>query len=567
MSRVASLTPTVRNEALSLVGVRVDGLVIAVRVALADEFVARLGTRAAVAGEHGRAGFEYTNERGSICGELRWSRAKKVWNLTREPVEPDLYGYQLRVDAMAPGGGTLSDCRRCKGRGFFPRLVDCDGCGTRGCGLCRGVGQQEIHVSCARCEGGVVEEPGFTIEIVWRAQALAQWGAARLLDDAIKLASVCGDVYESRVRRIDLCADVAGWEIRSEDVSRLAKRPRAKWAVDDDGIEREDERESRGCHGTGALRRRHITGISVGRGGALMARLYDKRCELERDDTRRALEEARWKDNGWDGEAPVARVEFQIRGVVLNEFGLRNPDCAIDPTTRAPLVACAACGICRPAVTDETDRKPKRLVPCECGEREAREATLIDRLPDVWTTCLQWVRLIVPGTTRRGRAVPAVRCALDPRWALLHEVKWSERAPRPIRRHRVRGVASAAQALGVTLSAAAKDGRLRPLEEDRYAYADDERTREALRRRLLALKRSEAMRVLKWLEERYEGPAGAAVHFAVRANAARLRFKRGVVDADLSTGPPDGDGPRSEVRPRASGLYQGSLFETRGAVA
>jgi hypothetical protein len=548
-----------------LLSSRIDALTMAFRVRLAPSFVETLKKRAEIASEHGRAGIEYENERGAICGELRWSRTQKVWNVTREPSEPEWYGYRLHVDMAAPGGGNPRECEACGGTCFRSMSLPCARCRGGGCALCEGVGSITKIDECRECKGsGFYEEPGFTLEIVWYAQSLAMHGLQRLVDDSARIARTCGEVYEARVRRIDLCADVEGWDIRADDVRRLAKRPRAKWAVDDAGLEREegaDRKESRGCHGTGALERRRITGISVGRGGALMCRVYDKRAEVERDERRRELEEARWRDAGWKGVSPVARVEFQIRGVVLHEFGLRDPDAVVDPETRAPLAVCGECGSCRSA---------SRLLPCDrCGSREIREqATIVHRIPDVWRTCLAWVRLVVPSVTRNGRPIPVSRLPLDERWELLHRVRWDRRPASLIHRVRIRGAASAAQALGVALSSAARDGRItRRLSEAREAYADDADTLARLRRRVRGMMLLEADRIVDWLDERYEGPAGAAVHFAVRSNAARLRFKRGVVDADLSTGPPDGDGPLSEVRARGGAPESVQTFDARGAVA
>ncbi len=88
--------------------------------------------------------------------------------------------------------------------------------------------------------------------------------------------------------------------------------------------------------------------------------------------------------------------------------------------------------------------------------------------------------------------------------------------------------ASCAQALGVSLSQAAAEGRLHPVSEDRDAYAEDERTKARLRARLVALKVAEAARILESLIEKRGGIVDACVHFAVRVNAARLHKHRGV---------------------------------------
>jgi hypothetical protein len=507
--------------AVKVLGSRVDALTLAYRVKLDPAFVAALCARAEVAKEHGRAAFRWgvqaprdssgvvssrrqlgplrarwadeadAAERVSkVWGELRYSRASKTWNIVNEPF------FRLRIDLHAPGGGALVTC-----------------------GYCRGMGSVK-GVACSHCEAnGTEEEPGWTVEIVWYAQTLADWGLDLALRESAAIAALMGDVREQRLRRIDLCADVDGWEIASADVRRLAKRPRAKWAVDDSGVDKAID-EAANVHGRGALAKRRITGISVGRGGAMMARIYDKRAEVERDERRQEAEEARWKAAGWDGEAPIARVEFQIRGVALTELGIRDPDAVVEPVVRV-----------EPYVDAYGKRRLRRVVEGQrilTAEEDGRavQMTIVHRLASIWSTCLDWVRLVVPEYTRGGKLKAASRLRDDPRWALLREVEFSNvRRAIPIRRYRPRAAASAAQALGVSLSQAGREGRLSELSEERVCYDDGARGESLLRARVLALKVSEADRVVRWLLDRGDGPAGALEHLAVRSNAARARFK------------------------------------------
>lgn len=64
-----------------------------------------------------------------------------------------------------------------------------------------------------------------------------------------------------------------------------------------------------------------FTGWSIGR-GAMLARLYDKTEEIKvsRKDYLRAL----WSAKGWDGVAPVLRLEFQYRADALRQFGAQR---------------------------------------------------------------------------------------------------------------------------------------------------------------------------------------------------------------------------------------------------
>lgn len=542
---------------MKVVGRRVDGLTLAFRVTLDPAFVEQLRERGRIAHKHGRAAFEWVNRvpegmnangsrddrvglgglrarwadesplpvehKRAVWGELKFSRAAKVWNITNEPY------FRMRVDEQAPGS--------------VDRIDD--------------------------VSGEFVHEGGWTIEIVFYAQWLADVGLDAALREADAIASLCGEVHEKRLRRADLCADIEGWAIKEDDVRHLVKRPRARWqkeygdvAIGSDGVARALPPSQQGAKkeraeevraqdfGRGALERRQITGLSVGRGGAMMSRIYDKRVELERDDARRAVEEARWKAEGWDGKTCVTRIEFQIRGAVIGEFGLRDPERALDVETALD------------------DRGRVRVV----GHRVATDEDgcvlgLVDRLDWLWRSCLDWVRLVKLERTAGGRLKPASRLPDDERWAFLRTVAFaSARAPHPIKRFRVRAAASAAMGLGVALAQAGRDGQLERLEERSGAY-DEETALELLRARVEKLKSEEAARIVDMLLTRGGGAIGACVHYAVRNNAALVRFMGRRSDADLSTGPPHGHGPRPPPPPQREGDDSRGSREAGRAVA
>lgn len=518
---------------MKVLGARVDALTLAFRVTLDPAFSEALRERAKVARQHGRAAFDWcvrvpkddsgvvasrrrlgelparwadealrgvgTEYSSKIWGELRFSRALKVWNIVNEPF------FRMRIDAQAPGK--------------TERFSD--------------------------LAGETIDEAGWTVEIVFYAQFLADVGLEVALREAEALASLTGEVHEQRVRRIDLCADVAGWTIAEDDVRKLAKRPRAKWSkhlgagdegewIDEDA---HDLNVGADSFGRGSFDNRKVTGLAVGRGGAMMTRIYDKRCELERDEDRRRTEEARWTSNGWDGEEPVTRVEFQIRGVALAELGLRDPEVALEPETEIEV------SIDRRGRRRERERVVGHRIATGPGDDgRARVHGLVDRLDWVWRTCLDWARLVVLERTRSGRIKPVSRLPDDPRWALLREVTFADaRAPAPIKRFRARAAASSAQALGVSLSQAARDGELEPMSEDAIAYDDDPIA--TLRGRVRTLKLSETERIVDWLLDKFGSAAMANVHLAVRANAARLRFLPRGERAEHAARPPPRDGP------------------------
>lgn len=368
---------------LSVVGARVDALTVAFRVALDEELVAALEARANVAREHGRASFAFR----TLRGELAHSRASRTWHVTNEAA-----GWRVMVDCKASGAIDLPNGERL---------------------------------------------PGWTVEVVWYAQVLADLphvGVA--VERARVLAEGLGSVLDARVRRVDICADVAGASVLPEDVDRLVRRARAK--VTAHGVEREIEGPLFAGTTSHHANKRQISGISVCPGGALMARLYDKRRELaQQPEGKRLAEESRWKDRGWDGEAPVLRVEFQIRGTAVKELGIRDPSAPHD----------AATGVLFK------------------GER------LEHRIDPIWQKCLEWTRLVVPGTPRPGkRYAHADRlsdCADDPIWGLLRRVRFLEgSALRVATRRRIRGGASSAQALGCVLSILGHEGELVTMPEE-----------------------------------------------------------------------------------------------------
>lgn len=68
------------------------------------------------------------------------------------------------------------------------------------------------------------------------------------------------------------------------------------------------------------LKRGELTGWSIGQGGDLSARLYDKICEIF-DKSHKAHWFDLWLANGYEWADPVWRLEFQFRRPVLLELG------------------------------------------------------------------------------------------------------------------------------------------------------------------------------------------------------------------------------------------------------
>jgi hypothetical protein len=66
------------------------------------------------------------------------------------------------------------------------------------------------------------------------------------------------------------------------------------------------------------------TGWMIGAGGIRSARLYDKTKEIKKSG--KEYLKTLWAENGWDGECPVYRLEFQLKREALREHDAATPD-------------------------------------------------------------------------------------------------------------------------------------------------------------------------------------------------------------------------------------------------
>jgi hypothetical protein len=420
-----------RPMAPTVVQNRVDWVTLAYRVQILPAFVQELEERSLVARKHGRAALVW----GNVIGQLSYSRTARTYHVKNAD-------YVMRIDLCAPG----------------------------------------------RTEGKDGDEPGWTVEVVWSGQAMADQDVDAVIRATRKLAASCavdGRVWESRLRRLDLCADVAGWEIDEEQASRVVKRPRALRTT-----------HPRKCEGevpaaeiapVSVHTRREIEGLTIGAGGDVVCRVYDKPEELKKKgEELTAAERARWTRGGWDGEAPVMRVEYQLRGAVLRELGLRDPDKPYEPTT---------------------------------GQIFRTVSEVLDR---VWLWALGWARLAKNDNERPARRTT------DPIWVLLAGVRFSKKAPAAAHgRVRVRGGATHEQLLGCALSVLGARGKLVPQREG-IAVDDDAAPLDATHAlvadvRGLFLAASDE--VATHLEKKWKSAAGGREHLAVVSNATRVRFE------------------------------------------
>ena len=340
---------------------------------------------------------------------------------------------------------------------------------------------------------GGEREAGWTVEVVWYAQGAADLAPSTVYETTRELAGDFGKVYEARTRRLDLAADVVGYDLRPEDAERF-KRPSWSAKVSDfpfaaragDGANDEAEALEKDAPDTverGVVRHwlRKVTGFTVCPGGLLMARIYDKTTHLKllKEETRKA-EEERWREGGWQGpDEAVTRVEFQIRGEALKEFGVRDPDRMWDLETRQ------------------------------------RFASLDDVVDRIWRACLSWVEL------RDDRHERIARCDVDPRWRVLSTARFQRDASAPQSRRRLRGGVSVEQAMGAVLSVLGARELLTEIPEDvppGDTAAHAERLQEILAAMFALAGRTVAEHfAAKWT------PYGAIKHVAIINRAARAR--------------------------------------------
>jgi hypothetical protein len=245
-----------------------------------------------------------------------------------------------------------------------------------------------------------------------------------------------------RLRRVDLAVDVGGWDMNAMRDSTGAHLPLVESVLARAGVQSFTGDVPDGG-GIGATRQylsrsRSVTGITVGAGGSVMARIYDKRAEVERPESeaKAAMEHAIWRQAGWDGNACVTRVEFQVRGEALDEFKLRDPD----------------------ALPERIDGLWAYLAGLQGAN-------------DTGKRSICWLRLVDPSTaTRRSRA------DVLPIWRTVAAHVFRHRPTAPADRSRVRlGGATPASAFGSVLSCVAggagglewvpefEDGRLVPM--------------------------------------------------------------------------------------------------------
>ncbi|NQZ54535.1 MAG: replication initiation factor [Piscirickettsiaceae bacterium] len=198
---------------------------------------------------------------------------------------------------------------------------------------------------------GAIRTPLAHVQV--RSELLTQHGVENSVSDLNNIVNELGILTESpAVSRLDLCVDFVTdyplFEISDNDWVTRAK------TMDRYTVKRE------------------FSGWSIGIGGNIIARLYNKTLEMEKH-PRSYLEELH-RECGWDGVSDVWRLEFQFRREALRELGLKS------------------------------------------------FGSLSESLAGLWQyASTDWLRLIVPSDTDKTQSRWLTACV----WGVLQQAKWS----------------------------------------------------------------------------------------------------------------------------------------------
>jgi hypothetical protein len=163
-------------------------------------------------------------------------------------------------------------------------------------------------------------------QIVAKARLSAAYLWATEIGDAITqvyafLTGMLGSDPFLQVSEVHLCVDVAGWELAVGDAVAFVTRGHRR------GLRLEDEDESPGELQINLNGRRCGT-LDFSKGAAHSCCIYDKTKEITV--SRKDWMQEVWKQNGWDGEARVTRVEFRHKRECLREMGVEEAYAFLD---------------------------------------------------------------------------------------------------------------------------------------------------------------------------------------------------------------------------------------------
>lgn len=303
---------------------------------------------------------------------------------------------------------------------------------------------------------------GWSLKVNASALLLMREGPHAALTMARSIArAMLSQVVEERVSRLDLCADVTGFDLGGLNVQHFVTHKRVRFSQ----ISQLQEYWRAGKR----------TGFVFGKGDA-MARIYDKteHLALGLDDTKADEERSEWSCAGWNGRDDVTRVEFQLRGRLLKELELRDPD--------------------------------------RC----------LERLDSIWSYCThKWLRFVDRSTATRKE-----RCETDQRWAVLEEVVFRVRTE-PAKRVRAPSVPHARRMVSAIVNFSACEGLLALFVGDpreRVANWSNARAEAWIQEQLFTMSRTTSRAAAADLIGRFDDACDAAVHLMEKQGAASAKF-------------------------------------------
>ena len=162
----------------------------------------------------------------------------------------------------------------------------------------------------------ILQDPWFRIEVSSLAAASAPLAHCKLASEPLtfegpaaverelrQIVNVLGNTEgEANVSRADLCVDF----VTDCDISKLTE---SDWV-------------SRARNFSQHSVARQFSGWSIGQGGNLSCRLYNKLLEIEKSGKTYLFDI--WRDQGWDGIQTVWRLEFQFRRDALRELEVKT---------------------------------------------------------------------------------------------------------------------------------------------------------------------------------------------------------------------------------------------------
>ncbi len=143
------------------------------------------------------------------------------------------------------------------------------------------------------------------------------WSHASPQDAVDEVHAFCLEVFGGDVMlqaaQVDMCVDVVGFSIPPDWRKVFLSRARSKHGIGPTQKDREFYRGSK-----------LETLVFSGHGQPVSCKMYDKIAEINQRSPDKKFFYPRWKENGWDGVAPVWRVEFSEGRECLHEQDLED---------------------------------------------------------------------------------------------------------------------------------------------------------------------------------------------------------------------------------------------------